>query len=68
MSITIEMDTGLMTYERTVYTLFDLLSDIGGLSGILISLFFLIVSTWNHNKFANMLVSKLFKIRGEKGN
>ena len=62
------MDTGLMTYERTVYTLFDLLSDIGGLSGILISLFFLIVSTWNHNKFANMLVSKLFKIRGEKGN
>ena len=65
MSITIEMDTGLMTYERTVYTLFDLLSDIGGLSGILISLFFLIVSTWNHNKFDNMLVSRLFKIRRE---
>ena len=66
MSITIEMDTGLMTYERTVYTLFDLLSDIGGLSGILFSIFLIIVGSWNHNKFDNMLVSRLFKIRGEK--
>ena len=55
-----------MTYERTVYTLFDLLSDIGGLSGILISLFFLFVSSWNHNKFDNMLVSRLFKIKRER--
>ena len=56
-----------MTFERTIYTLFDVLSDIGGLSGILISLFFLIVTSWNHNKFNNMLVSRLFKIRGDKG-
>ena len=68
MSITIEMDTGLMTYSRVVYTLFDLLSDIGGLSGILISFFLMIVTAWNHNKFDNMLVSRLFKIkRRDKG-
>ena len=48
-AITVEMDLSLTAYERTLYTLFDLLSDIGGLSGILFSLFALFVRSWNFN-------------------
>ena len=48
-AITVEMDLSLTNYERTLYTLFDLLSDIGGLSGILFSLFALFVRSWNFN-------------------
>ena len=55
-SVTLEMDLSLQTFERTVYTLFDLLSDIGGLSGILFSFFLLMNNAWNFNKFDNMLV------------
>ena len=62
-SVTLEMDLSLQTYERTVYTLFDLLSDIGGLSGILFSFFLLMNNAWNFNRFDNMLVSRLFKIK-----
>ena len=35
--VTVEMDPNLMMYERSVYTFFDLLSDIGGLNGILMT-------------------------------
>ena len=63
LSITVEMNLDLMTYERTIYTMFDLLSDIGGLSSILISIFAVIASTWNYDKFDNMMVAHLFKIK-----
>ena len=48
-AITIEMDLSMTNYERTLYTLFDLLSDVGGLSGILVTLFSLFVRSWNFN-------------------
>ena len=52
-----------MHYERKLYTLFDMLSDIGGLAGIL-SLFFGVISAaWNYQVFDNFMVSRLFKIR-----
>ena len=51
--VTVEMDPNLMTYERSVYTFFDLLSDIGGLNGILMTFAGIICATWNFNKFDN---------------
>ena len=35
--VTVEMDPNLTMYERSVYTFFDLLSDLGGLNGILMT-------------------------------
>ena len=61
--ITVEMKLDLMTYERTIYTMFDLLSDIGGLSSILISLLAIVASAWNHDNFDNMMVAHLFRIK-----
>ena len=60
------MDLNLMTYERTLYTLFDLLSDVGGLSGILVTIFSVIISIWNYNSLENLLVSNLFNIKNEE--
>ena len=62
-SITIEMDLNLTNYERTLYTLFDLLSDIGGLSGILFTLLAFFVRSWNFNSFDNMMASHLYQIK-----
>ena len=62
-SVTIEMDLNLMTYERTLYTMFDLLSDVGGLSGILVTIFSVLITCWNYNSFENLLVSNLFNIK-----
>ena len=60
--ITVEMDLSLMTYERTVYTMFDLLSDVGGLQGIMFYLFASLAAAWNFNRFDNMMIASLFKI------
>ena len=52
-----------MHYERKVFTVFDMLSDIGGLTGIIGIMFGTINSIWNHNAFDNNMVARLFKIR-----
>ena len=54
------MDFSLQTYERTIYTLFDMLSDIGGLSGILIGILAVFMTAWNHNSFDNMMARDLY--------
>ena len=62
-AVTVEMDLNLMTYERQLYTMFDLLSDYGGLHGISFSIFAWFAGAMNFNNFDNMLVSNLFKIK-----
>ena len=62
-SVTIEMDLSLLTYERTVFTFFEMLSDIGGLSGILMTTFGALTAIWNYNAFDNMMVSYLFNVK-----
>ena len=57
------MDLNLLQYERQIYTVFDLLSDVGGLTGILSLLFSVITSIWNFQSFENFMVSRLFKIQ-----
>ena len=64
-NVTFEMSFSLVKYFRTVYTYFDLLSDVGGLTGMFFSIFAIIVSFWTYNSFDNMMVSKLFKMKRE---
>ena len=49
-----------------MYTLFDTLSDVGGLSGILMTIFALFMTAWNFNQFDNMMAKYLFKIKSKK--
>ena len=62
-SISFERNLNLMTYQRTVYTLFELLSDIGGFSGLLYSICAMITFAWNFNSFENFMVQRLFKLK-----
>ena len=62
-SVNIERDLNMNAFERTVYTSFDFLSDVGGLSGILVSGLWIFVNAWNYNSFDNYMVSNLFKMK-----
>ena len=46
-SITVEMDLDVTQIERNVYTFFEMLSDAGGLIGIITAFFAFISSCWN---------------------
>ena len=48
-ALTIEMDLDLIDVSRTRYTFFQLLSDIGGLYGLLVSIFAFFMGAWNFN-------------------
>ena len=61
------MDLDLNVIQREGYTLLDLLSDVGGLQGILISAFSLLLSIWNHNYLENYIASKVYKVASDGG-
>ena len=56
------MDLNQKVISRSGYTVLDLISDIGGMQGVLISFFAIIVGVWNHNMIENHLVSRLYMI------
>ena len=60
------MDLNMIHIERKVYTVFDMLSDVGGLLGILTTFAIVLTSIWNYQAFDNFLVSRLFKIKRPK--
>ena len=62
-SITIEMDLDKVMFSRWRYTAFDLLSDVGGLSGMFASIFAVFMAAWNFNALDNYMVARLFKVR-----
>ena len=47
---------------REGYTFLDLLSDIGGLQGLLVSFVSYFVAFWNYNMLENYMVTKMFRI------
>ena len=57
------MSLNILKYEREVYTFFDMLSDVGGLMGIITTTFNYLVSLWTFQYFEDFMVSKLFKIK-----
>ena len=63
--IIVEMNSSLIQIERKGYTFLDVLSDIGGIQGILFIFMLKFIRKWNYNHFDNYVTSKLFKIVGE---
>ena len=66
MDIQFEMNLDKVTMARTGYTFLDVLSDVGGINGLFISFFAVIVGFMNYNHFENYLVSRLFMVRGSE--
>ena len=62
MDLTVEVDLDIVQIAREGYTILDVLSDIGGLQGLLLSFCVAFLVLWNHNNFDNYLASRLYKI------
>ena len=60
--IMIQRNLDLLKVERTVSTLSDLMSDVGGFFGLLIMSGRIFAKLWNFNSFDNFLVSRLYKV------
>ena len=65
-SVSFEMDLNMMHFERKLYTVFDMLSDVGGLLGILVTITAVFSGMWNFQALDNFMVSRLFKIKRPK--
>ena len=59
-NISIEMNLDLKFVSREGYTILDLISDIGGIQGIMLSFLAYVLSIFNYNLLENYMVSKLF--------
>ena len=60
------MSLDLTVVERTGYTVLDILADVGGLQGFLVSGIAGLLSVLNHNYLDNYLVSRLFTYKSAK--
>ena len=63
MDITVERNLSMQIIQREGYNAFDLLSDIGGLQQILLSIITIFIAFWNYNNFDNYMVTRLFKLK-----
>ena len=66
-AIQIVMSPNFTSKERVTYSTFDFLSDIGGLSGMLYSIFAVFMQLWNYNCPDNFMVTKLYTVKNSKG-
>ena len=63
--ITVEMNLDQKVIARAGYTFLDLLSDIGGMQGVLMSGMAYLLTIWNYNYFDNYMVTRLYKMEKE---
>ena len=68
MDITVEMNLSLQQVERSGYNILDLLSDVGGIQGLLVSFIGIILGVMNYNNFDNFMASRLYKIKDKPDN
>lgn len=63
MDLTIEMNPDQFVIMRNSYTVFDFLSDIGGIYSIFVAIFGSLLTLFNYNHFDTYMASRLFKIQ-----
>ena len=63
MVLTFEVNMDQLVVTRSTYTVLDLLSDIGGIQGILASILSIPLICLNYKHFDTFMASKLYKIK-----
>ena len=61
-----ELDLDKKLIERTVYTILDVLSDIGGIWSVLVWAVFTLLSVFNYNKFDDAIITRFFKVKDDQ--
>ena len=56
------MNLDVIDVRRQNYNILELMSDIGGIQGLLVSGFAFLVSIWNYKMFDNNMVCNLYKL------
>ena len=59
-SVSLEYDSDLHVVERSFTTMIDILADVGGLDGALLTIFSMCSRFLNHTKLDNFLISQLY--------
>ena len=67
MDISVEVNLDLEVLSRSGYTFIDVLSDIGGIQGLLITTIAIFLSFLNYKHFDTYMASQLFKLRIAEG-
>ena len=62
MDVTLGMNLDVIEIRRQHYEIVQLLSDVGGMQGILVSVFAFLISIWNYKMFDNNMVCNLYKL------
>ena len=65
MDIMIVMNLDMGILSRSGYTFIDVLSDFGGIQGLLISAISIIIGFFNYNHFDTYIASRLFTNKNE---
>ena len=63
MQISIERNLDLTVIARNIYNVFDYISDIGGMLGILVSSAALFLHIWTYNDLEDYMVTRLYKVK-----
>lgn len=61
MDLVFVRDLDYKKINRSQYSILDIISDVGGLLGILMGAVSVFIFIWNYNSLDNYMVSKLFK-------
>ena len=62
LDVTVEMNLNQVVTAREGYNLLDLLSDVGGMQGLLVSWCAVWLGIWNYHFLDNFLVTKLYRL------
>ena len=62
MAIGLELSANQVHHERTIITLLDVLSDLGGLVEVMFVAFSLVLSMFNYKNMTSYMASQLFRI------
>ena len=61
--LSFEMDLNQYSIERAGYNILDMLSNIGGIQGLLVSFFLTILSVFNYKNFDNVMAAQFYKLK-----
>ena len=66
LSLSFEMNLDQIIIERTIYTMLDLLADIGGFMSIILGGISFLLTLWNYKNFEYHFLTNFFKAKSSK--